>query len=247
MFYFYSGNTPTCVGKTAFSHCLAPACRKHPHVCGEDSRMATSLVLTMETPPRVWGRPSQMKLTGERMGNTPTCVGKTWGYSTGATILWKHPHVCGEDEQISHKVDDLQETPPRVWGRQPMGIDLRKALRNTPTCVGKTAGCPFGLVLLQKHPHVCGEDLDYLESNDLIRETPPRVWGRLFVGQPFASNNGNTPTCVGKTGARRRLACRCRKHPHVCGEDRMDPGTAKNQRETPPRVWGRPPPRYFST
>ena len=50
-----------------------------------------------ETPPRMWGRPMGLFFSPERLGNTPTCVGKTNPASTSRRPQRKHPHACGED------------------------------------------------------------------------------------------------------------------------------------------------------
>ena len=52
-----------------------------------------------------------------RVGNTPTCVGKTRPAFVVTVRNWKHPHMRGEDlQQVSAQEDDL-ETPPHAWGR----------------------------------------------------------------------------------------------------------------------------------
>ena len=50
---------------------------KHPHVRGEDKIEASREGLSLETPPRAWGRlwVHCCDIGGSR--NTPTCVGKT--------------------------------------------------------------------------------------------------------------------------------------------------------------------------
>ena len=71
-------NTPTGVGKTVRADGTRTDNRKHPHGCGEDTRLIPETVSKLETPPRVWGRLSNagIKLTENR--NTPTGVGKTY-------------------------------------------------------------------------------------------------------------------------------------------------------------------------
>ena len=49
-------NTPTCVGKTPRYVCVAVLREKHPHVRGEDARLAPSQPSRLETPPRARGR-----------------------------------------------------------------------------------------------------------------------------------------------------------------------------------------------
>ena len=50
---------------------------------------------------------------------------------------------------------------------------------------------------------------------------------------------GNTPTCVGKTLRDAQSYRRCRKHPHVRGEDDARLVFLRHFGETPPRAWGR--------
>ena len=52
--------------------------KKHPHVRGEDNIIDDKANRFEETPPRAWGRLSLEKLNESDVGNTPTCVGKTW-------------------------------------------------------------------------------------------------------------------------------------------------------------------------
>ena len=48
----------------------------------------------------------------------------------------------------------------------------------TPTRVGKTQAYNQRLLIQQKHPHACGEDLHEIMMNLYLEETPQRVWGR---------------------------------------------------------------------
>ena len=49
-------NTPTHVGKTVIRIRHMALAQKHPHACGEDTPTWTMLLITLETPPRMWGR-----------------------------------------------------------------------------------------------------------------------------------------------------------------------------------------------
>src|SRR5690625_3234568 len=91
-------------------------------------------------------------------GNTPTCVGKTNAHCKPLAYHRKHPHVRGEDRRRRSVLAALPETPPRAWGRRPHGGVNIGTLRNTPTCVGKTAFRRPSRTAAQKHPHVRGED-----------------------------------------------------------------------------------------
>ena len=49
---------------------------------------------------------------------------------------------------------------------------------NTPTCVGKTQQKDAEDVIVEKHPHVRGEDSSVSDDELAELETPPRAWGR---------------------------------------------------------------------
>ena len=214
------GNTPTCVGKTAFAAVHPAASWKHPHVCGEDHRRSPCPLMSG--------------------GNTPTCVGKTFPSCSSQTASWKHPHVCGEDFQGDRFALRDLETPPRVWGRPRPSPARMAGHRNTPTCVGKTWLVMAFRAVSRKHPHVCGEDQVAAIKNPSAGETPPRVWERPSPSHLPYPQQRNTPTCVGKTNEAAEKPDNNKKHPHVCGEDFAHDWAGKHYSETPPRVWGRP-------
>ncbi len=132
------GNTPTCVGKTRLRCDRWQWLRKHPHVRGEDRKQYGQQRCAWETPPRAWGRPTNVHHGGMVLGNTPTCVGKTALSGVTALRFWKHPHVRGEDSASTSSSTLSTETPPRAWGRLAWRARYCVNRRNTPTCVGKT-------------------------------------------------------------------------------------------------------------
>ncbi len=91
-----------------------------------------------------------------------------------------------------------------------------------------------------KHPHGRGEDWICSESNRCTEETPPRAWGRQMIEKLIETNDGNTPTGVGKTSACTYAAASFWKHPHGRGEDHLPLAQSQSALETPPRAWGRP-------
>ena len=132
-------NTPTCVGKTVFLALLNESFQKHPHVRGEDGMKAIGQPCEAETPPRAWGRQKAPHEEGHGGRNTPTCVGKTCLHIRQGHVEKKHPHVRGEDNIFEEQRNWFLETPPRAWGRPTKWQPRREKMRNTPTCVGKTA------------------------------------------------------------------------------------------------------------
>ncbi len=133
--------------------------------------------------------------------------------------MWGRPGIRQLDGQ-------LQGTPPRVWGRHPQRYPAADDGRNTPTHVGKTDFDINQQLADQKHPHACGEDHARENYIFLIKETPPRMWGRRSPARLPGRTPRNTPTHVGKTS---RVSVNMpfdKKHPHTCGED---PGICRYQ------------------
>ena len=193
------GNTPTCVGKTSLPFPFGGIYKKHPHMRGEDVESALDQWLEKETPPHAWGRLFPHLLFFERVGNTPTCVGKTMPDAMPPFLPRKHPHMRGEDRSHGHKWFRHAETPPHAWGR-PQRLALAVlVLGNTPTCVGKTGRHLDEQAYKQKHPHMRGEDSSSSAACCALAETPPHAWGRHIRSRATACGGRNTPTCVGKT------------------------------------------------
>ena len=107
------------------------------------------------------------------------------------------------------------------------------------TSVGKRNRLPKPCRIPRKHPHGRGEECLTMRRKLLLKETPPRAWGRGTVSDTRFITLGNTPTGVGKSA--RGILCRnlCQKHPHGRGEEDRSAENAAFSVETPPRAWGR--------
>ncbi|MGF6489162.1 hypothetical protein ABH904_002935 [Pseudomonas frederiksbergensis] len=148
------------------------------------------------------GRPSVMANNAEPRRNTPTGVGKTRLFLESKKTFRKHPHGCGEDRVHRCDFGEVPETPPRMWGRLPLGAVQHLPIGNTPTGVGKTVPRRTNRPASRKHPHGCGEDDTKECMTRQSLETPPRVWGRPVDHRRRRRAAGNTPTGVGKTRPR---------------------------------------------
>ena len=227
------------MGKTARSSTGPLGARKHPHGRGEDRLWEQAGAVRRETPPRAWGRQSRIIPGYIRLRNTPTGVGKTSPGVHVSISTGKHPHGRGEDACQAAGEFEVEETPPRAWGRlstRSLGIDF---LRNTPTGVGKTFLLSKSLIANEKHPHGRGEDNTFFRRYPVQIETPPRAWGRHQSNRAAGGRRRNTPTGVGKTITKSiRKSC-LQKHPHGRGEDAVPAASSATVWETPPRAWGR--------
>ena len=132
-----------------------------------------------------------------------------------------------------------KETPPHAWGRPVRHVEYAGQPGNTPTCVGKTTACWGALRTRRKHPHMRGEDYAAQVERIVSVETPPHAWGRLPGTGRREAEQGNTPTCVGKTQCSEGDGRHVGKHPHMRGEDLMRCTVTASFSETPPHAWGR--------
>jgi len=146
------------VGRTQPGRAWVGGSREHPHMRGEDGRMSVEHMALVGTPPHAWGRHRRARRPSGKPGNTPTCVGKTHPQSPQTEALAEHPHMRGEDGGLKDWSVQLEGTPPHAWGRLNRHRSGVPRLRNTPTCVGKTAECVCSFVCSREHPHMRGED-----------------------------------------------------------------------------------------
>ncbi len=133
--------------------------------------------------------------------------------------------------------------------------------RYTPTRVGKTPSVPWRALVIQVHPHACGENSMGNVFPAAFSGTPPRVWGKRILLFRLGAVQRYTPTRVGKTvqpvsvmairtgtpprvwGKRRLTALAKRKGrytPTRVGKTRPVQVITSFSIGTPPRVWGKP-------
>ena len=151
----------------------------------------------------------------------------------------------------------LDGPPPRVWGELDRRKRMSRAVRSTPTRVGRTnhrhqwAGdrrsTPtrvgrtarhrgFGRTL-PVHPHACGENvLRIAQLNCHRRSTHTRV-GRTFELWALDAAHRSTPTRVGRTARYADRISPATVHPHACGENSLGIDLDQHPiRSTPTRV-----------
>ena len=68
--------------------------------------------------------------------------------------------------------------------------------------------------------------------------SPPRAWGQRADGPPTGAPPRFTPTCVGTTDHRSNGSWLSSVHPHVRGDNIVQPMAAQVASGSPPRAWG---------
>jgi len=134
-------------------------------------------------------------------------------------LLREDPYVCRDVPGFVCHFPLQQETPPRMWGRVTAIRGTAPNLGNTPTHVGTSALTGESVWPLWKHPHACGDEPFVSIPASRKLETPPRMWGRVFIRPDYAANFGNTPTHVGTRSAPGAIRLTGQKHPHACGDE----------------------------
>ncbi len=89
--------TPTRVGTTARPGSQLGLSAVHPHACGDDMVNTCAPSSSAGSPPRVWGRRSNLSIKKLGMRFTPTRVGTTPISLPRRGVIPVHPHACGDD------------------------------------------------------------------------------------------------------------------------------------------------------
>ena len=210
----------------------------HPHVCGEIAADNVRILSSTGTSPRLWGDLIQGAMKGEPSRYIPTSVGRLVHDVVCPSVMWVHPHVCGEIVQPYVSDKTLYGTSPRLWGDLG-GPALRPNIeRYIPTSVGRLSRHCGTSGTVTVHPHVCGEiGLNRTKPIFMIG-TSPRLWGdflRVISRRPECRY---IPTSVGRLKLCPSAMSLNSVHPHVCGEISRYCTRRRRDNGTSPRLWG---------
>ena len=147
--------------------------------------------------------------------------------------------MCGE--KISRCCAEFRTrgSPPRVRGKDPVGICGRTYNGITPACAGKRMSSMMGCLSLRDHPRVCGEKT---VKSIVIRTregSPPRVRGKAGLRRGLIRFVRITPACAGKSSVHWHDRQANKDHPRVCGEKHSLCSGMRRRRGSPPRVRGK--------
>ena len=171
------------------------------------------------SPPRVRGKRSPFVIAPDIRRITPACAGKTRQNAGRVSGKKDHPRVCGENLGVQFNQSGVWGSPPRVRGKHEGRLDNGNYEGITPACAGKT-GFPSRTSTVSKdHPRVCGENSASGSTPCKITGSPPRVRGKLALGERLNTDLGITPACAGKTVILSNRECITKDHPRVCGEN----------------------------
>ena len=110
-----------------------------------------------------------------------------------------HPRRCGENGLSSAVGFRLPGSPPQVRGKLAFARTQASQDGITPAGAGKTCFRIGGFVVHLDHPRRCGENLLYLNHEDLQVGSPPQVRGKLEPVGISEQFDRITPAGAGKT------------------------------------------------
>ena len=107
-----------------------------------------------------------------------------------------------------------------------------------PTRVGTRFHLKIICILLQDHPHACGDKRARALATRGGWGSSPRVWGQVATFDSIVICMRIIPTRVGTRGDMLSISPRWNNHPHACGDKRANREKCKYKLGSSPRVWG---------
>ena len=149
--------------------------------------------------PRMRGTRGYQDGARTEAGLIPTYAGNTHNVDNVLSVLWAHPHVCGEHlPSPSASLDDWGSSPRMRGTRCTTFWDLA-GVGLIPTYAGNTH-CGIGAEsVMWAHPHVCGEHSSILRSTGPSVGSSPRMRGTRPHGRRHTVPDGLIPTYAGNT------------------------------------------------
>ena len=193
------GITPAYAGKRT-SPLHEPSMRRdHPRVCGEKTKMLSSLDSVSRSPPRMRGKDQACSRWRYPDGITPAYAGKRIIAERAAIFSRDHPRVCGEKTPVQVMVEQPKGSPPHVRGKGIQKGTCNGSPRITPAYAGKSFFCKVSAATWQDHPRVCGEKNEVAFWSFVCVGSPPRMRGKDSPELVVRYAHRITPAYAGKS------------------------------------------------
>ena len=170
---------------------------------------------------------------------TPAHAGKTWRrFSRGSTTT-DHPRACGENLFVEKPLEEGIGSPPRMRGKQRLGLRSVQERRITPAHAGKTVIFYGDTETVTDHPRACGENVTEVGKVVWDVGSPPRMRGKLSGQEKVDFRPRITPAHAGKTRRQRPPLPSRTDHPRACGENNGARVDGSIPVGSPPRMRGK--------
>ena len=172
-------------------------------------------------------------------GITPACAGKRHcpRFRPGKTR--DHPRVCGEKSSLMQMDVGPLGSPPRMRGKGELPKDTKDYFGITPAYAGKREGPKNAQSKVGDHPRVCGEKCIPLTRGHGRQGSPPRMRGKVQLGEIDLQDIWITPAYAGKSGPCPDRVPPAGDHPRVCGEKSQSTSASPRALGSPPRMRGK--------
>ena len=130
-------------------------------------------------------------------------------------------------------------SPPRMRGKAKNRCRSCPLTRITPACAGKRWSSKHIVDMLWDHPRVCGEKNVLRLMWICGMGSPPRMRGKVQVGDTGGDAGGITPAYAGKRLITTMMRNQLRDHPRVCGEKVLNTFIMVCHVGSPPRMQGK--------
>ena len=171
-------------------------------------------------------------------GIIPAYAGNTDASSRSMATSRDHPRVCGEHQSGWCCMFCHMGSSPRMRGTRIPGVLRSRRSGIIPAYAGNTHTNNRRTCDAWDHPRVCGEHLYPLSIHALTMGSSPRMRGTPIKDGRQIDGAGIIPAYAGNTCWCRRLGCRIRDHPRVCGEHSDGGRGAHNSTGSSPRMRG---------
>ena len=170
---------------------------------------------------------------------TPAYAGKSSASSSSVHRSRDHPRVCGEKIVLVIVFCSLMGSPPRMRGKVMRKEILRIIHGITPAYAGKREGPKNAQSKVGDHPRVCGEKCIPLTRGHGRQGSPPRMRGKVQLGEIDLQDIWITPAYAGKSGPCPDRVPPAGDHPRVCGEKSQSTSASPRALGSPPRMRGK--------
>ena len=130
--------TPADAGKTSGCLVYRGSHKDHPRGCGENRARELYQEQYAGSPPRMRGKPVNLRLIAAAVGITPADAGKTFTFEPVCYAAEDHPRGCGENRLFETLRQQGYGSPPRMRGKLIMQPTGAKDNGITPADAGKT-------------------------------------------------------------------------------------------------------------
>ena len=150
----------------------------HPRACGENRAVRIHRVSEWGSSPRMRGKHGAHQYVIATHGLIPAHAGKTKRSHVAVEQQRAHPRACGENVKAICGRKSQEGSSPRMRGKLPTGLRVRRGGRLIPAHAGKTREAIFERGYPRAHPRACGENRIQNNALDIVLGSSPRMRGK---------------------------------------------------------------------